>query len=433
MSSKYGFNIGESDMKTLLFNSDRQKNGVESWRQLFSGAAENYARTDSSLVKSYRDTVSQAYKAHLMQQDAIIGAGLSSGATQSLVDSNKAALHSAYQTYIQNYNKNAATNMQNYSDTIGAYNQDLSARAQNFSKLYNYAYKYLTDELGKATITNGDTTSSWLADHDLGWLANTEGTPLSWGELSSTLFNDDRTITDKGKEFFDAMFNAQTGDYTNDKGERVRGFDEWLGDTDAELRDWYMEGDVYNNTDKGTNFGTAKQLLGLESTDESYHQSEYTTHQENIKKTLTDAASFSFSLSDKEMKKINKKGKKIDDLETRKDKADWKLRQGWLGNRIENKTDKIDDYLAKYADAYTNQIAKVNKEMKSMVGSERYNEFAKKYATEIKALEDEIAKVKDPSNRNLITDETIETKYTEYIALWQKFIEGEDKDEDTES
>lgn len=282
MSVKYGFNMGTSDMKTLLEQNDRQLNGVRSWKQIFGGASQQYAQQNSAIVSSYSDAIAQAYASNLAQQDAIAGAGLNVGATREMIESNRAALHSAYQTYVQNYGNAVSANAQNYSATVKAYDDELTARAENFSKLYNYAYQYLAEELAGSTyngnaggaIANG---TNWLTANKLDWLYDAKsGKAKSWDSISGELFDrDTREITDKGREFFDAMFNAQTGDYITSKGEGTRGFDKWLSDTDAELRDWYVQGDIYNSTEMGTNSGTAKQLLGLESTDQSYAHHEY--------------------------------------------------------------------------------------------------------------------------------------------------------------
>ena len=187
MSLKYGFNIGTSDMKSLLEKNEKQMSGVRSWKQLFSGASQGYQAQNAALMSSYSDTIAEAYKANLAQSDAIASAGLNLGATRDLIEKNRAALHNAYQTYIQNYGKAASANAENYAATHQVYNDELTARAENFSKLYNYAYKYLADEL--AGSTRGDT--SWLTANNLDWLYDTElGTAKPWETLAYELFDE---------------------------------------------------------------------------------------------------------------------------------------------------------------------------------------------------------------------------------------------------
>lgn len=282
---KMGFNIGTSDMKRLLEENERQMSGVRSWKQLFGSAGQSYSAQNAAITGSYSDTIAQAYKANMAQNDAIMSAGLNLGATKELVENNRAALHSAYQTYIQNYEQAVSTNAQNYMATVDAYNKDLTARAENFSKLYNYAYKYLSEELANTRYAKSEggiaEGTSWLANNALDWLYDKElGTVISWDSLSEQLVDQNAELTDKGREFFDAMFNARPEGYIT-SGETdewaTRSFDSWLGDTDAELRDWYVQGDAYNYNKYGTNLGTAKTLLGMESTDTSYKASDYTT------------------------------------------------------------------------------------------------------------------------------------------------------------
>ena len=292
MGLKFGFNIGTSDMKSLLEKNQKQMSGVRTWKQLFGSAAQSYATQASALTSAYGDTIAQAYKASMAQSDAIASAGLNLGATQELMANNRAALHSAYQTYVQNYAEAATANAQNYANTVEAYDKDLTAEAKNYSKLYNYAYKYLTEELVGSTyagntggtVANG---TSWLTANKLDWLYNADtGQAKSWQELTkgdTALFNSAGELTNYGREFFDAMFNVQAGGYKTSEGKATRGFDQWLSDTDVELRDWYASGDAFNYTTRGTVAGTAKSLLGIDSNKDAYKYQDYVHLTDKIK------------------------------------------------------------------------------------------------------------------------------------------------------
>lgn len=304
MALQYGLNITASDMAKILEENDKQQTGVRTWRQLFGNASLGYGAQSDALKTDYASAISQAYASNFAQKNAIMNAGLSAGSTNQMLAQNRNALHAAYQTAMSNY-ANAAGNLaQSYGSEVNQIQTDLSARAKNFADLYNRAYEYLVNELYGATYTeagtstNGATpivegegkkakitgynsiTHDYIKEHSLEWALNKDGSAIrSWDDLSHELFNEDGTLTMKGREFFDQMFNTGSDGYTRtDKDGNVssmRGFDQWLSDTDSELRDWWASGDAYNYTKAGTNAGTAKTLVGLESTDNTYNKWEH--------------------------------------------------------------------------------------------------------------------------------------------------------------
>ena len=82
---------------------------------------------------------------------------------------------------------------------------------------------------------------------------------LSLGKiLPLNLKNDDGSLSGKGIEFFDQLFNART------EGSDVRGFGEWLNEQDEDLYNWAKGQDVFNYTYAGTNLGTANVMSGRE-------------------------------------------------------------------------------------------------------------------------------------------------------------------------
>lgn len=410
MSLRHGFNIGKSDMKSLLEEYDKQMSGVRSWKQLFSGASQDYAAQNSAIVSSYSDTIAQAYKASMAQNDAIASAGFNTGATRELIESNRAALHDAYQTYIQNYGKAVESNMQNYADTKATYDAELSARAENFSKLYNYAYQYLAEEL--AGSTKGET--SWLTANNLDWLYDAElAAAKPWETLAHELFDENAGITEKGQEFFDAMFNAQTQGYLGTKGNATRGFDQWLSDTDAELRDWAVTGDAYNYVKAGSNFGTAKSLLGLESTDQSYANHQYRrTAQERLSQ-----------FSNKTFEGVEELSDTINDL-ARKVARDAPLRGISLYRdlRLDKNRATLTEQLNEYADIYQTQLSDVDTQMEEALGSEKFslfNQLNKDFITDFK---NKLAKARTIEGVDIIKNGELNKLYNEYLIRFEAFI-----------
>jgi hypothetical protein len=297
MALKAGFNITASDAKALLERNDKQKSGVRTWRQLFGNASLGYSAQKDRLTTDYAGAIAAAYESNFRQNNAIMNAGLNVGATKSLLNQSRANLQSAYETYVRNYGKDMTTLNENYTNEASAINAELTGRAQNLSNLYANAYKYLSDELfgasrlidgtaknGAKAIRdkNGNITGyekvrqNYFKEHGLDWTLDETGKLRAWNDIATELVDEDGNLKAEGIAFFDQMFNSTYEPYTHQKGNRnIYGFDEWLSNVDPKLRDWWASQDNYNYTRAGTNAGTAKSLLGLESTDVKYNKSDY--------------------------------------------------------------------------------------------------------------------------------------------------------------
>lgn len=319
MALQYGMNITASDMRSLLEKNDKQQSGIRTWRQLFGNASLGFNAQKDALTTDYTDAIAKAYESNFKQNDAIMGAGLASGVTKEMLSASRNDLHTAYETYVRNYGSDMATVAETYGKEVGTIDAALTERAANFSNLYNSAYKYLSEELFGATQTlpgtaeNGaeaiyegegkdsefkgykDINLDYMSEHGLGWLTDGEGNLLPWDAVSQQIFNDDGTLNKKGIAFFDQMFNTPYENYMHVDGERnVRSFDEWLSDTDAELRDWWVSPDTFNYNFAGTNKGTSQIMTGRESTDDIYGAYEYAnTH------GMSEFAKFDFGESGK--------------------------------------------------------------------------------------------------------------------------------------
>lgn len=284
MALRTGFNMTASDARNVLEKNARQNNGVRTWQALFGGASLAANTQSDALLANYTDTIAQAYKSNLAQQNAIAGAGLNAGATNRLMDLNKQDLHNAYLSYVQNYQQNASAIAENYSKSINEINTELNTQAENTAKLWNSAYGYLSNELQYSDYIR-DGKGNVIDEY--AWMFDTDEKSPTYGQLKSfdtlvrqgALFDDNAAITTEGQKFFDMMYNAQPQEkaYADKEGNTrfTKTFDEWLSDANPELREWMASGDPYNYTKAGSNLGTAKQLLGLESDDQEYHKSEY--------------------------------------------------------------------------------------------------------------------------------------------------------------
>lgn len=278
MAVRYGVNILASDMRDWLEENDRQQSGVRSWKQLFGNAALGYNAQSDVLKTDYASTIAGAYKANFERQNAVLGAGLNAGATGAFLADNRNDLLTAYDSYVRNYQSDVSALAKNYANEVGTYDEALDQRAKNFASLYNKAYDYLSQELNGAYQTFGEgdkqTTIDFFTDQGLDWMRNDAGVLKSWNELSYDLFdNDTGELTDTGRDFYNRIFNGvpqawmrDVDDTNSDVTKRaVRSFDEWLGDTDPTLREWWASQDEF--AVDGINKDTALKRLGIDKMD----------------------------------------------------------------------------------------------------------------------------------------------------------------------
>jgi hypothetical protein len=435
MALTYGVNFSQSDIKNMLEKNDRLQNGIRNWRKEFGNAALGYQAQSSNLVDAYTDVISQAYKANLAQQNAFASAGLSDTAAKKYMNLTQQDLHNTYQQYLQNYQTDAAGVAQEYAKEVGAIDERLTARAQNFIKLYESAYDYLANELAGSTSTrtvagtadNGakviykegkkekpknaigfedvEETIDYLKENGLEWVLDANGNMRTWNDIASELFNDDGTLNDRGVAFYDQMLNttnANVHNYVNDKGEAIRGFDEWLSATNAELRDWYVSQDPYNYTFAGTNRGTANVMVGRESTDDAYAPYEYADDfTADMNNTLSN---YITRLNDIRSEKLLRETYYEDWLKENNytsidDIGDYSHERttadAFLGQIEKKKAEEVSVW-NQYLDAVKTEIAANENSLKAKLGSSGYEAFR----TEYKSLVDEYDKLIKEANVN---------------------------------
>lgn len=428
MALQYGMNILASDMRNILEQNDRQQSGVRTWRQLFGNASlANQAQVDA-LKGNYADTITQAYKANLAQRNAILGAGLSAGSTQQMLQANKQNLHNTYQQYIQGYSSDASALAQNYGQEISAIDTALNERAKNLSNLYGSAYKYLANRLATATMSRDlidkplydedenftgyeQETLNYLDEYKMDWLRDEQGNLLSWNQISNQLLNPDGSLNARGTEFFDKMFNATPQGYLDEEGNRVESFDEWLTNENSDLRDWAIGQDVFNYNLAGTNIGTAKVHAGLESTDTTGTHHDYVTD-DDVRSTVG-AKMSSFDMLSRNLTVAGDKlNDTIEKLQTyRHDKPkpaknEHRYAGSSKGVSAESKARAdYQEFAREYEKAwkdYSSQLDTIKSdvftELKNVLGSDAYNTFVENeisFEKEYESLIDKLSKATD--------------------------------------
>lgn len=272
---QYGSSIPASDVANILQQTDRQANGVQTWRQLFGNAALGYQSNLGTLQKDFSDAISQAYSSNLAQQGVIASSGLAAGSRNYLQENLSKELSSVYENYVNNYRKAQQEAQQSYSNEYGIIAEELGTRAKNIATLYNEsAYDFLS------YLYEQDK----LKDLNLGWLTSYDEQDntynlLSKDELLNKLFDTETNeMNAYGREFFDAMFNFQGA-----KG--INSFGRWLSETNPELAEWMLEQDIYDASGN-TNLEKVKQIIGI-SGDYSSDISKYIDTRNIISKNNT--------------------------------------------------------------------------------------------------------------------------------------------------
>lgn len=300
MAIQYGVNITASDMADMV-QSSKDAAGKKSWEMLYGNAGLNYQSQSDALLKTYGDTIAEAYKSSLQQQNALYDLGLSAGDTADLKTMAREDLMATYQNYLSNYQQAQSDLAASYQEQKGLYDEALMTESENFANLYNSAMDYYEKVLKGATYTQDDLskpiyegsgkeavatgnyeqkTSSLVDDYGLQWLmkADESGnlTALDRNELMNKMFDASGSITEYGRNFYDMVFNhSMTGQgYTDTEGNPIVTFDEWLSGNNNDLYNWLHSTDTFNYTHQGTKLGTAKTFVGLDSTDETFMQNQ---------------------------------------------------------------------------------------------------------------------------------------------------------------
>ena len=308
MKLQYGVNMPASNIKSMLEKMVKQQSGIRTWRQLFGGASLDFGAKKDALTSYYSSAIAEAYKANFERKNSILGLGLSQGNTERYIGMTQQELFNTYNKFMENYAANLQQASSDYAKEVTDYDNALTEYATNFSKLFNKAYDYLKTELYGATRTrnmmNEDGTPvlemsgkgkkakpikdekgqniirteqvEYLKENGLDWLlvsaeeaskdpSLVEGQLKDWNTIAKDyIFDSDMQLTEQGKLFFDAIFNASPQQFVTN-GEPTRSFDKWLSDTDSDLREWLVSQDPFNYTFAGTNRGTANVILGGES------------------------------------------------------------------------------------------------------------------------------------------------------------------------
>ena len=279
MANNYGYIFTKDSVKEQLKNMNRTHQGRQTWGEYYG--AIDVAKQDalSKVTHDYSSDVLEAYKTAEENKYIIANSALGQGYKEEAFKDIDASLMQAYDTYRQTYANNVASVESNVDAQKVAIDKALDVEATNMQSMLNSGYDYLTDlynrayGLGDYKNAGEDEALKKRFESDAQWskylsqTTNENGNKLllTQSELYSQLFDKNNELTLKGTDFYDQMIN-QLG---TELGENYSYYD-WLNKTNPELFEWSQSYNPYDYTETGTNIGTFKNMVNLQSTDNKY-------------------------------------------------------------------------------------------------------------------------------------------------------------------
>lgn len=99
MALKYGTNFLASDIAKVLEKSNKQKEGIRTWSQLFGNASLGFGAQSDAITSNYASAMREAYTANFNQRNKILTGGLSQGYTQQALGLSQQDLSDIYERF----------------------------------------------------------------------------------------------------------------------------------------------------------------------------------------------------------------------------------------------------------------------------------------------------------------------------------------------
>ena len=279
MANNYGYIFTKDNVKEQLKNMNRTYQGRQTWGEYYG--AIDIAKQDalSKITHDYSSDVLEAYKTAEENKSIVANSALGQGYKEEAFKDIDASLMQAYDAYKQTYANNVASVESNVDAQKAAIDKALDVEATNMQSMLNSGYDYLTDLYNRAYALGDydeiDDSLNSRFESDALWNkyiteevdkeGNVTKRLLTQNELYSQLFDENNELTIKGTDFYDQMIN-QVG---TELGEDYSYYN-WLNKTNPELFEWSQSYNPYDYTEAGSNIGTFKTMLNMQSTDSKY-------------------------------------------------------------------------------------------------------------------------------------------------------------------
>ena len=294
--------ISTDKIKSQLRELNRNYEGRQTWNELYAGVDLAEKQAVNQATSSYESDVLDAYISAFKTRSQVANSNLGSGFKEAAIADLDYDLAEAFNSYKQNYASQLSTIGQNALDAKTAIDEELTTYSTNVANYQKSMYGYLTDLYNRAYGLNTyedvgeDLKLKELFENDMLWnrytnaeyqyqtddngniIYDEKGKPivvkdekgndvisgrklLTEEELYSSLYDKENNIKESGVDFYDQMLNQLGTNYS---------FDAYLNKTNPELYSWSQQASVYDYNKAGTNQGSFKTLMGLDSQDYEY-------------------------------------------------------------------------------------------------------------------------------------------------------------------
>lgn len=304
-----------NNYKNVLRETDRDIFGNPTWRQAYTNIELQQQKAEAQVNRQFGEAIGKAYEAANAQAANIAGSALGEGYKDMLLSENQATLNAAYDQYMANLAEAQNTVSQTYGEAKTQLDEMLKERAENmkaleteYGKYWTATDKWFSENLSPEDYAKQAADSDWSPFYKYDSATNTYAAK-TYEELMQptydsekgewvSIYDADGNITDVGRDFFDIMTNYYAQQVATDDQALPQSFAQYLAGENAELYEWASGYDPYSwspvMTAEGeflsTNIGRFKQLMGLESNDQTYRYIERLTgvKKEKIDKTLNE-------------------------------------------------------------------------------------------------------------------------------------------------
>lgn len=312
--------VTATQMQKTLYESNRDYYNRKTWENLIAGTQQSAMAAENQLVKQYTDASTAAYTSYLQNRANIEASDLYGQSKQNMLSDNRINLEEAYNTYRQNLAQNEQALQKSYQESVGAINDALAERAENFVAYENAAYDYTKYLFEKAPQLASDPRFANYFTQDAIWDETANEGKGDWerDEEGNIRYGEARlkTVDELYKDFYtynDELQRYESNEDLTDyldfvenyigQGERPEGledvmsWEDYIRSTNPDLANYMFASDPYNYTKEGTVAGSFRTLTGRESTDRDWSYAERITgikaaqinkQYDNFKKTLDD-------------------------------------------------------------------------------------------------------------------------------------------------
>lgn len=279
----YGYIQTAGNVASQLKKLNRDYYGRQTWGSLYAGVDLQKQQALGELGYDYQGQMAKAYATAYQQKSAIANSQLGSGFKEQGQLDMDAALQEAFNSYRESYLSSAANIESSALQATSQVDALLQQEAQNYVDYEASAYSYLQNLYDRAypgddADYDADQSLIKLFSEDPNWSKYVVKEKDAQGNETSRLMTEQElrarnydldasgqgTLNKTGVDFYDQMLNQLS------REDERYSFHNWLATENPGLYEWSISGNPYDYNEAGTNMGTFKKMMGLQSTDDEY-------------------------------------------------------------------------------------------------------------------------------------------------------------------